>query len=205
MNYLKTLKKKAAWIAKQEAGRAARFKTRGQSHSGVRGLKTVKAPSSSAASILSFYTSLENVDMEAVSLEASAVSVTNNHHDDWDLLDTGASHHMCRDESLFVASSLKVNKNPSQRLKLAGGGVSLGVKAIGTVKPKAGDGSIFALNNCLLVPELSKDLISGGALFKSNVVPVVHEDTPENFSVVKDDLAVFNGAFVGNLMLLALD
>lgn len=197
--------KKAVWIAKQEAGRAARAKARGHISTGVCGLKTVKAPSSSTASMLSFYTSLETVEMVDNSLKASATSVSDNLCGDWALLETGASHHMFHNENLFVASSIKINDNPSQRLKLAGGGVSLGFKATGTVKLRAGDGSIFALNNCLLVPELSKNLISVGALFKSNAVPFVHEGSFDNFSVVKDDLAVFNEAFVSNLMFLALD
>lgn len=197
--------KKAAWIAKQEAGQAARSRARPTNDSVVRGIRTVNAPTSSTASMPSFYTSLDVVTIQSETIEASpAVSVSDT-SGRWALLDTGASHHMFNDESLFVATTIKPHNNPSQRLKLAGGGVSLAVKATGVVQLKAGDGTVFSLNNCLLVPELAKNLISGGALFKSRAMPVVHDGHDNNFSVVKDNLAVFNGAFVGNLMVVSLD
>lgn len=168
-------------------------------------MKSVKAPNSNSASMLSFYTSLDNISLQDNEAVASTASTSAGQSGQWALLDTGASHHMFNDESMFVASSLVPHDNPSQRLKLARGGVSLAVKSTGVVQLKAGDGTVFTLNDCLLVPELSKNLISGGALFKSHAVPIVHQGQTDNFSVVKDNLAVFNGAFVGNLMLLALD
>lgn len=159
----------------------------------------MKAPELNVSSMLSFYTSYGLIEMSQDPIEASSVSLTRSEKTKWALLDTGASHHMFNDESLFVALTLVSNNNPSQRLEIAGGGVSLAVKALGMVHLKAGDGSTFALNTYLLVPDLAKILISGGAMFKAQAIPVVHEGNTSNFSVVEEDLAIFNGTFMGNL------
>lgn len=197
--------KKVLWIAKQEAGRAARLKHSNLDVSGVRGVETVKEPMANSALMMSFYTLYGLVELSDTSVEASVAISASQPLSTWALLDTGASHVMFNDETLFVASSISANDNPSQRLKIAGGDVSLAVKSTGTVQLRAGDGTFFALHNCLLVPELAKNLVSGGALFRSHAVPVVHEGQSKNFSVIKNDPAVFNGVFVGNLMLVSLD
>lgn len=75
---------------------------------------------------------------------------------------------MFNDPTLFEASSVTPISDINQHLQLAGGDVSLAVKSKGTVHLKAGDDSVFALKNSLYVPELTKNLIAGGALIQVN-------------------------------------
>lgn len=112
---------------------------------------------------------------------------------------------MFNNPALFDASSIKPITDLNQRLQLAGGGVSLAVKFTGNVKLRAGDGSAFTLKNCLHVPDLSKNLIAGGALIRGDVQTLINDQSSEHFSLVKNDLAIFNGVFAGNLMLVNLD
>lgn len=192
--------KREKWIAEREAERSGHNRVSKKSASNVRGVKIVGSPSANT-SMLSFCTTFGESALSFTNPTAAGVSTRTS---DWALLDTGASHHMFNNESLFETSSVTPITDMNQRLQLAGGGVSLAVKATGTVHLKAGDGSVFALKNCLLVPELTKNLIAGGALIRGQVQTLVNDTSPEHFSLVKDDLAVFNGVFSGNLMLLDL-
>lgn len=56
---------------------------------------------------------------------------------------------MFKDISLFVKTSLVLVSDPNKRLKLAGGEISLAVHSEGTVRLKAGDGSVFELKDSL--------------------------------------------------------
>ena len=78
-------------------------------------------------------------------------------------------------------------------LKLAGGGVSLAVHSEGSVRLKAGDGTIFELKDCIYVPELTKNLISGGRLRLKGVREFYDPNENESFSLVVNGLALFNG------------
>lgn len=61
--------KKAAWIAKQEAGRAARYRARQPTESSVRGIKTVKAPVSNSATMMScLFIRLSDLSLSKTSL-----------------------------------------------------------------------------------------------------------------------------------------
>lgn len=190
--------KRDKWISDREAERSGRGKSQRKSASTVRGVKIVGSASANTT-MMSFCTTFGDISVNNISPLAASVS---DNVKTWALLDTGASHHMFNDETLFEASSIKPITNLNQRLQLAGGGVSLAVKSTGTVHLRAGDGSVFALKNCLHVPELSKSLIAGGALIRGHVHTLINESSPDHFSLVKDDLAVFNGMFAGNLMLL---
>lgn len=191
--------KREKWIAERESERGGRSKSQKKSAATVRGMKTVGNPGANA-SMLSFHTSFCDISLNKATLVANSISPLAV----WALLDTGASHHMFNDPTLFEASSVTLISDINQRLQLAGGDVSLAVKSKGTVHLKAGDESVFALTNCLYVPELSTNLIAGGALIRGQVRPMIHEASNEHFSLVKDDLALFNGVFSGNLMLLDL-
>lgn len=141
---------------------------------------------------------------ELIDLNATASAVAPS-EGLWALNDTGASHHMFNDISLFDASTVKPLEDSNKRLRLAGGDASLAVHSTGSVKLRAGDGTVFTLADCLYVPELSRNLIAGGALLKKGVVTVINSTDPECFSLVMGQCALFNGAFTGNLMLIALE
>lgn len=192
--------KRDKWIAEREAERSGRNRVSKKTASSIRGVKIV-GTSSANTSMLSFCTTFGNSTLELPVPVAAGVSTGSNV---WALLDTGASHHMFNEASFFETSSVTPITDINQRLQLAGGGVSLAVKATGNVHLKASDGSVFSLKNCLLVPKLSKNLIAGGALIRGQVQTLINDNSPEHFSLVKDDLAVFNGVFSGNLMLLDL-
>lgn len=75
----------------------------------------------------------------------------------------------------------------------------------GSVKLKDGKGDEFLLVDCLYVPELSRNLIAGGALIKGGVTTYIPNEDEDDFALLTGNKVVFNGAFSGNLMLLALD
>lgn len=141
---------------------------------------------------------------ELVDIDATASSVTPA-EGIWALNDTGASHHMFNDLSFFDASTIKPLEDSNKRPRLAGGDASLAVHSTGSVKLRAGDGTIFTLADCLYVPELSRNLIAGGALLKKGVITHINSSNPDCFSLVIGQCALFNGAFSGNLMLVALE
>lgn len=68
--------------------------------------------------MMTIYTLYGEVDLSSSDLEAATASPSGDSSSSWALLDTGASHHMFNDESLFVLASIKLNDNPSHRLKL---------------------------------------------------------------------------------------
>lgn len=111
----------------------------------------------------------------------------------WALHDTGATHHLFNDIRLFDKSNLKPVSNSKKQLKLAGGGVSLAVHSEGTVRLKVGEGTVFKLKECLYVPELSENLVSGGRLCLKGVREFYNTGDNQSFSLVLKGLALFNG------------
>lgn len=227
--------KKEDWIAKQEAKRNKRRGGNSNNSAGtIQGLKSVKPPVASN-SMMSFainaadygtfpistitFAHEEELELigspealseefavasnnEFVDISASSISTVGNL---WALYDTGASHHMFNSISLFLASSIKPVTDPSKRLRLAGGSASLAVACTGTVLLKDGNGDEFKLEQCLHVPELSRNLIAGGALIKKGVTTYIPDKNADDFALLSGSLVVFNGAFSGNLMLVSLD
>lgn len=88
---------------------------------------------------------------------------------EWGLLDTGATHHMFKTLNMFEKESIKALPDSNRQLTMAGGKSSLEVKSKGSMRLKAGDGSVFELKECLYIPELTRNLISGGILIKKGV------------------------------------
>lgn len=167
----------------------------------IKGWKKVNRPTANSASssdVLSFHTSFEDVTASA--------SATSSQSSEWALHDTGATHHVFKNQEFFDNASFKLNKGLSKRSKLAGGNVSLNVKGMGVVKLKAGNGSTFELKECLWVPDRSRNLIAGGLLKSKGVREMYDDHEPTSFALVKGDLAIFNG-YIGtdNLMHLLLE
>lgn len=133
--------------------------------SSVQGRKKITPPSANTANredsigALSLHAEYDDVDTPS-----AAVSSWSSGTQIWALHDTGATHHLFNDIRLFDKNKLKPVDSSNKRLKLAGGGISLAVQSEGSVRLKAGDGTVFELTECLYVPELSKNLISGGCL-----------------------------------------
>lgn len=157
---------------------------------------------SQSLEMMSLHTSFETL---GGSPTANA-STTNQSGTVWALHDTGATNHMFNSRALFVTGSLKPVDDPNRRVKLAGGDATLAVEGIGKVHLKAGDGTVFELTECLLVPELSQNLIAGGVLKKKGVREVFDAEDPSCFALVKNGLAIFNGVILQNgLMNLAIN
>lgn len=191
--------KKERFLARRK-GQSSSNTTSTPAKTSVRGFKKVSRPSASAVSsdnVLSLHSSYGDVTAECSATRTEGL---------WGLHDSGSTHHVFNNRSLFTDESFKKVDSPNKRLKLAGGGVSLNVTGEGTVRFKAGDGSIFELTNCLLVPELSRNLIAGGLLKKKGVREYFDEDDPTNFALILNGLALFNG-YIGtdNLMHLQLE
>lgn len=124
----------------------------------------------------------------------------------WALHDTGATHQLFKDIRIFDKSTLKPVSDSNKQLKLAGGGVSLAVHSKGTVRFQAGEGTIFELKECLYVPDLSKNLISGGRLRLRGVREFYNGGDTQSISLVLKALALFNGYIGPNgLMNLAIE
>lgn len=97
-------------------------------------------------------------------------------------------------------------EDASKILKLAGGNVPLAVHSTGKVQLESGSGKLFELNNCLYVPELSQNMLAGGAMLKKGVQVLVHPKDSNCFSLVFKGEALFNGVFAtNNLMYVALE
>lgn len=178
------------------------------SHPPVRGMKRLTNPTASANSVtqseemMSLHTSFEIV---GTSPSANA-STSSSSGVVWALHDTGATNHMFNSRAMFVADTLKPVDDPNRRVKLAGGEATLAVEGIGKVRLKAGDGTVFELTECLLVPELSRNLIAGGVLKKKGVREMFDTEDPSCFALVKNGLALFNGVILHNgLMNLAIE
>lgn len=75
--------------------------------------------------------------------------------------------------------------------------MSLSVHSEGTVRLKAGDGTVFELKDCLYIPELAQNLISGGKLRQKGVREYFDDGDNSSFSLVLNDVALFNG-YIGS-------
>lgn len=150
----------------------------------------------STSESLAFHTSFEDVTCSASAVQTGS--------DEWALHNRGATHHVFKDRKYFKEDSFKENDTSSKRLKLAGGDVSLNVKGRGTVILKAVDGTTFELLHCLWVPDLSRNLVAGGILKSKGVREVFDQSDPSNFSLVKGNLALFNG-YISNNHLMHLE
>lgn len=131
------------------------------------------------------------ISFEDVTQDGPSTCATKKYNDTiWALQDTGATHHMFNNKTLFMKGSLRTVENSNRRLKLAGGDVSLAVESIGKIRLKAGDGTVFKLVNCLYVPNLRKNLISGGNLKKKGTREVFDDSDPNCFALVIRGLAL---------------
>lgn len=111
------------------------------------------------------------------------------------LLDTGASHFMLHNKSKFDHGSLVANTNPDARLNLAGGGATLEIEATGSVTIVNSKGEETRYDDCLYVPRLSRNLITGGRLLRTGATTVLL-DNP-HFKIVQKGKELFTGKFVG--------
>ncbi|KAG0152236.1 hypothetical protein CROQUDRAFT_129660 [Cronartium quercuum f. sp. fusiforme G11] len=76
----------------------------------------------------------------------------------------------------------------------------------GKVQMRAGDGTVFELNDCLYVPDLNKHLIAGGLLKRKGVREAYSTTNKDCFLLVLNQKALFNGVFsANNLMILQID
>lgn len=111
------------------------------------------------------------------------------------LIDTGASHHMFHDLSLFDPDSIYKNDDPSAKLSLAGGGATLEIHSMGRVNLLNSKGELVKLADCLYVPQLSRNLIAGGRILRAGAVTTVLKDP--NFRIDHRKKELFVGQFVG--------
>lgn len=107
------------------------------------------------------------------------------------LLDTGSSHFMFHDKTMFDEGTLVLNMDPNARLNLAGGGATLDIHSIGTVTTLNSQGEPTTYDECLYVPKLSRNLIPGGRLLRSGAVTVLLDDP--NFRIEKNGKELFTG------------
>lgn len=174
----------------------------------VRGRKKITPPTANSASFhedmtaLLLHTAYEDVSDPSALVSAAAALTAQI----WAFHDTGATHHLFNDIQSFAKKSLKQVNGSNKRLKLAGGDVSLAVHSEGSVKLKASDGTLFELKECLYVPELSKNLLSGGRVRLKGVREHFDDGDNHSFSLVLNQLALFNGYIGANrLMNVAID
>lgn len=111
------------------------------------------------------------------------------------LWDTGASHFMFHDKSIFDEGSLVANTDPNARLNLAGGGATLEIAATGNITFVNSKGQKDQYTDCLHVPSLSRNLIPGGRLLRSGANTVLLNDP--QFRIEKNGRELFTGRFVG--------
>lgn len=113
---------------------------------------------------------------------------------------------MFNSDSLFSSSSMKKVNDSLKRLKLAGENSSLAIHSTGTVQLQLGSGKLFELNNSLYVPELSQNLLAGGAMLKRGVEVLINPNDSNCFSLIFNGEALFNGVFASNnLMYVAIE
>lgn len=166
--------------------------------SAVRGRKEISPPSANTIRLDEDFGALSlHAEYDEVDTPSAAVTSSSTGTQIWALHDTGATHHLFNDIRLFDKSKLKPVNSSNKRLKLAGGGISLAVHSEGSVRLKAGDRTVFELTECLFVPELSKNLISGGRLRLKGVREYFDEGDNQSFSLVVKGLALFNG-YIGH-------
>lgn len=164
----------------------------------VKGRKKISPPAANLATftgdldILSLHASYEDVTPST-----AVASSTPTSSQIWVPHDTGATNDMVNNICLFDKSSLKPVSSSNKGVKLAGGGISLAVHSEVCVRLKAGDGSTFKPRYCLYIPELSKNLISGGRLRLKGVRELYDEGDNSSFSLVLNGLAIFNG-YIGS-------
>lgn len=111
------------------------------------------------------------------------------------LLDTGASHSIFHDKSLFDPNSLVLNVDPEAKLNLAGGGATLDIHSIGNVTLLNSQGEKETYHDCLYVPKLSRNLIAGGRLLRAGATTTILKDP--YFRIDKGGKELFLGQFVG--------
>lgn len=111
------------------------------------------------------------------------------------LMDTGASHFMFHDKSLFDTGSLVANVDPDAKLNLAGGGATLDIHSIGSVTLENSKGETETYHDCLYVPKLSRNLIAGGRLLRAGATTTILKDP--YFRIDRGGKELFVGQFVG--------
>lgn len=111
------------------------------------------------------------------------------------LLDTGASHFMFHNPSLFDKGLMFLNADPNAKLNPAGGGATLAIHSMGnvTLLNNAGDSTTY--ENCLYVPHLSRNLIPGGRLLRARATTKLLDNT--NFWIEKGRREILTGRVVG--------
>lgn len=113
---------------------------------------------------------------------------------------------MFKDKIFFDPASLTAVEDKEKRVKLAGGDISLAVHSRGVAKLKSGDGIPFTIKNSLYIPALAQNLIAGGLLKRQGVRELFDDKDPTCFSLVKSNVALFNGYIAyNNLMHLQLE
>lgn len=121
------------------------------------------------------------------------------------MLDTGSSHYMMKDESLFVHGSLVGNKDPNAVLRLAGGDATLPIKAFGQFAHRNTKGELIIFNDVLFVPQLAHNLLAAGRLTRAGATTELLKDP--HFRLVDRKKELFFGSFVGegSLMFVGLN
>ena len=131
----------------------------------------------------------DNVDMIAMVSDicsmVSEVNLVGTNHDDW-WIDTGATHHVCADKSMF--HSFRAVDN-GQKLYM-GNSATADIKGEGDVILKMTSGKELKLTNVLYVPENRKNLVSGWLLNKFGFKLVFESD---KFVLSKNQMYVGRG------------
>ncbi|MBW0530767.1 hypothetical protein O181_070482 [Austropuccinia psidii MF-1] len=109
------------------------------------------------------------------------------------VVDCGATHHMFNNEKLFAnfieMKELKIaTSNPTSSLISAGKG---------TVTIITNNNKLI-LQNCLYVPNLSKNLISLLQMFEGSIT--IHKEN-EKFKITKENATILEGQILNNLMI----
>lgn len=97
------------------------------------------------------------------------------------MLVVGEMQYMFKSNCLFSPEFLVPIDDTSKRPKLAGGDASLAVHSTGTVQLKSGSGKQFELNQSLYVPDLTQNLLAGGAMLKKGVQVLIHPNDSNCF------------------------
>lgn len=105
----------------------------------------------------------------------------------------------------FVSNSLVCDTDPTKRLTLAGGDLTLEVHSVGITAFQDSEGGRVEFRNSLYIPSLNKTLIAGGALVKAGVHSVVNPSNPVIFAMMCNRRQLFDGFFSGNLMVMRLN
>lgn len=109
------------------------------------------------------------------------------------VLDSGASHHMVNDRSVFTSqgkSDIKISTGGSKNF--------LNAEEIGTAKIKNHLGKVLILNDVLFVPGLNRSLISLSRVFKNSIV--LKKKDLSKVEIVIDDLFCLKASLNNNLL-----